>query len=225
MKRILILFSLILFSANIYGEKKYELYKITNTKVLQKKIKEIEKKQKKSKEDLIKLVILYHNLGIYKKEANTTRKILEKIEKIYDRHKDALIMAYYGSALTLMGRDLKNPIKKISYVKKGLKYIDRAIKKKPDSIFLRMIRGSNNYNLPSFFKRIDYVIEDFEWIIKNGEDKIKKETLTEVYYKLGNAYKKIGKIEKAIEMWKKARDMQTGEYSKKAREILEIFEE
>jgi len=226
-----ILFMFLFIFSTIYAQQHEasDIAALTNIKIIEQKIKKIEKKKKLNKSDLLKLVVLYHNLAVYKKELKITKRAIEKIEEIYNKNKTSLITTYYGSALTLIGRDSKNPVVKIQYVKKGLKYIDKAIEKNPDNLFIRMVRANNNLELPSFFKRLKYAIEDFEWIRKNfekGKIKLKPQTMAEVYYKLGDAYKRTGKVEKAVKMWQKAKKISPeSEYGKKANEILEIFEE
>ncbi len=227
----LVFFMFLFIFSTIYAQQQKinDFTSLTNVKIIEQEIKKIEKKKKLNKKDSLNLVILYHNLALYKKELKTTERAIEKIEKIYKKNKTPIITTYYGSTLTLIGRDSKNPVIKIQYVKKGLKYIDKAIEEKPDNLFIRMVRANNNLELPSFFKRLKYAIKDFEWIRKNfekGKIKLQPQTMAEVYYKLGDAYKRTGKVEKAVKMWQKAKKISPeSEYGKKAKEILEIFEE
>ena len=74
-----------------------------------------------------------------------------------------------------------------------------------------------------------YAIKDFKWIISKYENKklkLKKELAAEVYFKLGDIYKKTGKVDKAIKMWNKSMKIAPdSEYGKKADDMLVIFEE
>lgn len=117
---------------------------------------------------------------------------------------DAEIIAYLGSSFTLKGRDAALPTMKIYYVKKGCDLIDKAVNKQPKNIVARMVRINNSLSLPTFFDRLKYAEKDCLFLIKCYEKKeieIDKETLAEIYFRLGEVYYKKDKLDKAEKLW------------------------
>lgn len=127
------------------------------------------KKEPANKEILLKLGILYHNIGLKGDKGAVDRgeEILKRLIKIDPNNPDA--HCWLGSILTLKGRDATFPIQRIIYVKEGLKEMDKAVSLSPENINLRMIRGKNSLALPDIFNRIDTAIEDFEFILSLKE--------------------------------------------------------
>jgi tetratricopeptide (TPR) repeat protein len=113
--------------------------------------------------------------------------------------KDYETMCYLGSATTMMARTTLNPVKKMSYVNKGTGFMDKAVRKTPDDISVRLTRAFNSKSLPSFLERGHIALEDFEHLAalieKNpGVSKAIKKT---VYSNLAELYSKAGDQAKA----------------------------
>ena len=106
--------------------------------------------------------------------------------------KDYETMCYLGSATTMMAKTTWNPMKKMSYVNKGTALMDKAVRKAPDNIPVRMTRALNSKSLPPFLNRGDIALEDFEYLAnlieKNPESptSVKKK----VYVNLAELYRK-----------------------------------
>jgi hypothetical protein len=96
---------------------------------------------------------------------NYTPKAVECLTRAHEMEKtDYETMCYLGSAITMMANTTGNPIKKMTYVNKGTAQMDKAIKKDPDNINIRLIKAFNSKNLPGFLNRSHFAIEDFEYI-------------------------------------------------------------
>jgi len=113
--------------------------------------------------------------------------------------KDYETMCHLGSATTMMARTTVNPVKKMSYVNKGTGFMDKAVRKNPDNISVRLTRAFNSKSLPSFLDRGHIALEDFEHLAglieKNtGVSQAIKKT---VYSNLAELYSKAGDQEKA----------------------------
>ena len=125
-----------------------------------------------------------------KKYASKAVEFLAKAHEINKR--DYETMCYLGSATTMMARTTWNPIKKMSYVNKGTALMDKAVRRVPDNISVRMTRAHNSKSLPSFLNRGDFALEDFEYLAdlieKNPDSSasIKKD----VYTNLAELYSK-----------------------------------
>lgn len=156
---------------------------------------------------LLKLGILYHNLGVEgdKKAVNRAKDLFEKLLELEPQNVEAL--AWYGSVLTLRGRDVWFPVSKLKHVNNGIEKTDRAVELASDNINVRMIRAHNSLNLPRAFHRTKIAITDFEHLLTLRQEKqqeFSKALLAKIFLGLGNAYKKKEDIIKARENWQKA---------------------
>jgi tetratricopeptide (TPR) repeat protein len=155
---------------------------------------------------LLELGILCHNVGTEgdKNAVKKSKKILEKLIKLEPENAEA--HCWYGSVLTLNGRDAWFPLSKVKYVNDGIKEMDKAVKLAPDNITIRMIRANNNLALPDMFNRTEIAIADFEYLLSMKEEEpeiFEKDLLVEILLNLGNAYKKKGDLGKARKNWQK----------------------
>ena len=156
---------------------------------------------------LLKLGILYHNLGVEgdKKAVKRARNLFEKLLELEPQNAEAL--AWYGSVLTLRGRDVLFPVSKLSYVNNGIEKMDKAVELAPDNISVRMIRANNSLNLPGVFHRIEIAITDFEHLLtlrEKRQEEFSKSLLAKIFLGLGSAYEKKEDTNKARENWQKA---------------------
>jgi len=143
--------------------------------------------------------IAYHRMA--RKNAKTyAPKAVELLTKALEANKkDYETMCYLGSATTMMAKRTWNPMKKMAYVNKGAGLMDKAIRKDPDNISVRVTRANNSKNLPSFLNRGHLAVEDFEYLAhlieKNPESyvSIKKD----VYTNLAELHSKAGDQAKA----------------------------
>ena len=77
-----------------------------------------------------------------------------------------VLQAYYGSAEALMGKHAWNPYKKVSYLKSGLRTLELAIAKNPESIEIRFLRFSIEHYLPPFLGLSKNLEEDGKKIVE-----------------------------------------------------------
>lgn len=174
---------------------------------------------------LLKLGILYHNLGVEgdKKAVKRAKKLFQKLLELDPQNAEAL--AWYGSVLTLRGRDVLFPVSKLGYVSNGIKKMDKAVELAPDNINVRMVRTHNSLNLPGIFHRTKIAITDFEHLLTLKEKRrqeFSKDLLAKIFFGLGNAYKKKEDTNKARENWQKAVEVLPDSMeAKMARKLLE----
>jgi tetratricopeptide (TPR) repeat protein len=113
----------------------------------------------------LKLAITYHNMVREKENDDASERaaaLFNNILKMDPNHTETMV--YYGSLLTLKGRDAFFPWKKMSYVEDGCDLMDKAVKLEPENVSLRIRRAMNNINLPDMFERERYYLEDFQFI-------------------------------------------------------------
>ena len=146
-------------------------------------------------EALKALGIAYH-IKARKDAREYAPRAVEFLSRAYEiNKKDNETMCYLGSATTMMAKTTWNPISKMSYVNKGAGLMDKAVKRDPDNVSVRMTRALNSKSLPSFLNRVDIALEDFEHLAglieKNSGylTSIKKKVysnLAELYIKAGD---------------------------------------
>jgi tetratricopeptide (TPR) repeat protein len=146
-------------------------------------------------EALKALGIAYH-IKARKDAKEYAPRAVEFLSRAYEiNKKDNETMCYLGSATTMMAKTAWNPISKMSYVNKGAGLMDKAVKRDPDNVSVRITRALNSKSLPSFLNRGDIVLEDFEHLAglieKNSGylTSIKKKVysnLAELYIKAGD---------------------------------------
>jgi hypothetical protein len=160
-----------------------------------------------------KVVELYQRAIKGDKEAvNAAYKLLGEIRiKIPQNN---LVNAYYGSVITLIGRDAVDPMKRFEKTLKGLKYLDRAVEKEPNNIQIRILRANVCYRLPEiYFHRTVTAIEDYNFLINRYEQDpgiLPTVSYYQFLYELGAAYRNIERKDAAESIWEKLRTKTKG---------------
>ncbi len=149
---------------------------------------------------LLTLGEVYHMKGAQgdKDAVKRSRALLEKLVGLEPGN--AAARAWYGSVLTLCGRDAWLPIEKMRLVQKGLNEMDRAVQLAPDDVAIRLLRARNGLSLPGVFHRLDTSIGDLEHVLsleKAHPGTVGPGTLRGVLLELGRAYGKAGDKKKA----------------------------
>jgi len=145
------------------------------------------------------LGIVYHFKAMHDIK-NYAPLAVEILTQAYEgNNKDNETLCYLGSATTMMAETTWNPIKKVSYVNKGAAFMDKAIRRDPDNIAVRMTRGTNSRRLPSFLERGHYALEDFEHLALLIEQNpmITPSFKKDVYTNLAQLYEQNKDAEKA----------------------------
>lgn len=129
--------------------------------------------------------------------------LFEEILKEKRDHAEAMTM--YGSLKTIMGRDAFLPWNKMKYVEQGCDKMDKAVQLAPDNLNIRITRALNNINLPSFFNRITYCLEDFEFIQKHPAfSHFNPGIKLQIFYYSAKAFETNEQVQEAKEMYAKA---------------------
>jgi len=197
----LFLAALLLFATPAWAKDWHELHDLTDIQ-LSKKISEFQKSldQDSSDYEALKALGIAYHIKARKDAKGYAPRAVEVLSRAYEiSKKDNETMCYLGSATTMMANATWNPIKKMTYVNKGTGLMDKAVKKDPDNISVRMTRASNSKNLPSFLNRGDIALEDFEYLAGLIEKNpgylpsIKKK----IYSNLAELYEKAGDLTNA----------------------------
>lgn len=137
---------------------------------------------------------------------------LTLLEPLYQDHPDnAVFRVYRGSCLTLKGRDVYWPPKKLDYAREGFSEMDKAVEMDPENKEVRFIRAMCGLNVPKFFNRLDESIEDFDFLVSIlDQADHRDEDGAMIYYYAAKGYLKADNKEKAALMLKKSIAMDSG---------------
>jgi hypothetical protein len=128
-------------------------------------------------EALRDLAIAYHNAAIRDSKVYG-KKAVHYLEQAHQKKMDDnVVLCYLGSAYTLLARDASNPMDQMSYVNRGVEYMDKAVRKDTDNITdyitIRLTRANNSKALPKFLNRRPIAYEDFELLASLFEKGLK----------------------------------------------------
>jgi tetratricopeptide (TPR) repeat protein len=142
-----------------------------------------------------------HNNGVDgdKKAVIKANEMLLKLRE--DAPENALIEAYYGSTLVLLGRDAVKILERADKAQEGLDVLNRAVSLDPNNKEIRWLRGNICLRLPeSFFHCSETAIEDFTFLLnhyKENSNYLTPKQVREVQQNLSKAYQNAGKPDKA----------------------------
>lgn len=126
-------------------------------------------------------------------------EMLSKLREAAPDH--ALIEAYYGSTLVLLGRDAVKILDKVDRVEEGLEALDRAVSLDSEHKEIRWLRGNICLRLPeSFFQCSTTAIEDFTFLLERSRHDpgyLTDTQVREVRQYLGMAYRNAGRAGQA----------------------------
>lgn len=175
-----------------------------------------------------RLARLYHDAVVDEENDDYTERAEELFEEVLKEKRDHVeAMAIYGSLKTIMARDAFMPWNKMKYVEQGCDLMDKALQLEPDNLTLRMTRALNNIQLPDFFNRITYCLEDFKYIINHPSfNHFSNATKLEVHFYYGRAFENNDQFENARAMYKDAvaLNMSSGLASKAKESLSDLSE-
>ncbi|MBN2008729.1 tetratricopeptide repeat protein [candidate division KSB1 bacterium] len=159
---------------------------------------------------MMQLGKMYHALGA-QGEKDMVGNAEQMFQAVIEREpNNADAHCWYGSVLTLKGRDSMLPFNKMRHVKDGNKEMDLAVSLDSTNIAVRLTRANTSLALPSLFNRIDYAIADFKYYVSAYEmapQYFNEAQYGDVLVKLGHAYQKKGLTELAKATWQKVIDV------------------
>lgn len=160
--------------------------------------------------------------GLDEPSAEMTKKadlVLNKATQ--NLPKDMELMAAHGSILTMYARFETETSKQLHFLKKGLRKMDRAIKKDPENIGALLQRGNNSLVLPPFLKRAHFARKDFQLILNLVGNSRGPVFRAMVQYNLGNAHALLNETKQAQSNWRAAKDLNVAVWSEKAANKLQ----
>ncbi|TMV53031.1 hypothetical protein FE783_02265 [Paenibacillus mesophilus] len=142
-----------------------------------------------------------HNKGVDgdKKAVIKANEMLLKLREA--EPKNALIEAYYGSTLVLLGRDAVKILERADRAQEGLDVLNEAVSLDSNHKEIRLLRGNICVRLPeSFFHCSETAIEDFTFLLdryKENSGYLTPNQVREITQNLSAAYRNAGKPDEA----------------------------
>ena len=163
----------------------------------------------KNIEAMLNLAIIYYNMVSKQENEEATERAEQLFKTILQIKKDhSEAMVYYGSLLTLKGRDAFLPWSKLSYVDEGCALMDEAVRLEPANVRLRIRRALNNIKLPDSFDRQAYYLEDFEFVRNHPAfNTFKPDFQQQILFYSAIAYQKNNEPQKSREMFQSVIDI------------------
>lgn len=146
-----------------------------------------------------------------KKAVKIAYEIFLKLRKT--EPDNALIEAYYGSTLALLGRDAVQPLEKADKAQEGLDSLNQAISMDPNQKEIRLLRANVCLRLPeSFFYCSQTAIEDFSFLLdsyKEDSNYLTNKQVSRIMEDLSVAYQNVGKSSEANEVLQRLTQLTT----------------
>jgi tetratricopeptide (TPR) repeat protein len=180
---------------------------LMNTSMAQVTIQDLENALTKNPNDvhtLVQLGRVYHDQG-----ADGNKEAVEKGMTYLDKALEleptnGVALVYRGSLWTMRARDAWWPFTKMSRVDKGIDEMDKAVELMPTNVTVRIVRGINNVQLPSMFKRLSIALKDFDYLLNCREFSYFDMNLqSKIFLWAGIAYKHDNQTNKAKELLQK----------------------
>ena len=98
---------------------------------------------------LRELATVYHYMAV-KDSATYAKKAVQVLERAYEkRPEDYGVLCYLGNAYVLLAKDGGDGMTRAANANKGFEYMDKAVRKAPDDITVRLTRGFSAKASPS----------------------------------------------------------------------------
>jgi len=188
------------------------------------------KTEPENRQLLMELGRYWHNIGGMEENKEAVIKAVYYLENLIELDKkNGLALVYCGSAKTMKARDAVFIWDKISYVKKGINLMDKAVQLEPDNPEIRLVRGANAATMPKIMRRVSIALADFKHIEKlNSEEQLNFPASYWLlyYYNYGLALYNNHQYEEAKVKYKKAIEVDpNSDYAGYARRELKKIEE
>lgn len=101
------------------------------------------------------------------KSELATKQFLAKAKHDFQETKSPVYESYIGVGNFFMAKHAINPFSKMSYFKKGKKYLESAVAKAPNNLEIRFMRYTCQVEMPSFLGYNKNIVEDKKFIEEN----------------------------------------------------------
>ena len=148
---------------------------------------------------LRELALVYHYMAL--KDSKTyAKKAVQRLEEAFRKKPDDnVVLCYLGNAYVLSAKDGGGEADRVAWVNRGFEYMDKAVRRAPDDVAVRLTRGMSAKASPKFLGRRPVAYEDFGYLadlIDKGL-KLPQSLKTVVYSQLADLYREDGDNDRA----------------------------
>lgn len=119
-----------------------------------------------SNPELTEIRKMYPNVAV---SENSIKAFQDKLSDV-TLESNKVLVAYKGASVVMLTKYIKKMPEKKQNFKEGVKWIESAVKSKPDNIEIRMIRLGVQENTPKIAKYNTNIQEDKKYIIAHYND-------------------------------------------------------
>ena len=143
---------------------------------------------------LRELALVYHYMAL--KDSKTyAKKAVQRLDEAFRKKPDDnVVLCYLGNAYVLSAKDGGGQADRAANVNRGFEYMDKAVRRAPDDVIVRLTRGMNAKASPKFLGRRPVAYEDFEYLadlIDKGL-RVPQSMKTVIYSQLADLYREDG---------------------------------
>jgi len=150
-------------------------------------------------EALRSLGTAYHYMAV-KDSAAYAKKAVQVLERAQEQNpEDYEVLCCLGDAYVLLAKDGGDGMARATNANKGFEYMDKAVRRAPDDILIRLTRGYSAKSTPRPLNRRSIAYDDFEHLAMLFEKEVKAPLLLKasVYRTLAGLHKEDGDGAKA----------------------------
>jgi tetratricopeptide (TPR) repeat protein len=166
-------------------------------KALEQQAEQLEARVNKNAADyatLRELALVYHYMALKDSKAYAKKAVQRLDEAFRKKPDDNVVLCYLGNAYVLSAKDGGDQADRAANVNRGFEYMDKAVRRAPDDVTVRLTRGMSAKASPKFLGRRPVAYEDFEYLadlIDKGL-KLPQSMKTVVYSQLADLYREDG---------------------------------
>jgi len=113
---------------------------------------------------LRELALVYHYMALKDSKAYAKKAVQVLDEAFRTKPDDNVVLCYLGNAYVLLAKDGGEQADRAANVNRGFEYMDKAVRRAPDDVTVRITRGMSAKASPKFLGRRPVAYEDFEYL-------------------------------------------------------------
>ncbi len=185
-------------------------------------LRSLRQQEKLSNKELRQKLLI--ELAVFTSSSEQSLSQLEQITNELEQlltatPEDFEIMAALGSALSLQSIFHQKDLGKMNFLaRKGMRIMDRAVKKSPENLGVRLLRGLSYANMPEFLNRANFAVKDLTLLKQYATNHPEFNQL--INYHLAMAYSKNKQIAQANALWQQVVKTNNSAWTNKAQARL-----
>jgi len=110
------------------------------------------------------LATVYHYMAVKDSKAYAKRAVERLEEASRKQPDDNVVLCFLGNAYVLLAKEGGGETDRATYVNRGFEYMDKAVRRAPEDVTVRLTRAFSAKATPKFLGRRPVAYEDFEYL-------------------------------------------------------------